>query len=99
MHNSTKRNVLKLLSTFSHLIFTIIILLGSNTQTIWAKSLLAHHSEYITGTNHLMEDNGHLDGKVLDEKDLPLIGVTIQVRESGSNELKKTGTTNIDGSF
>ncbi|MEZ2337735.1 SusC/RagA family TonB-linked outer membrane protein [Mucilaginibacter sp. RCC_168] len=99
MHNSTKRNVLKLLSTFSHLIFTIIILLGYNTQTLWAKSLLVHHSGSIKGINHLMEDNGHLDGKVLDEKDLPLIGVTIQVRESGSNELKKTGTTNIDGSF
>lgn len=97
MHNSTKRNVLKLPSTFSRLIFTIIILLGSSTQFLWAKG--THYSGYVAGINHLTEDNGHLEGKVLDEKDLPLIGVTIQVRESGSNELKKTGTTNIDGSF
>ena len=99
MHNSTKRNVLKPLFTFSNLIFTIIILLCSSTQITRAKGTLLHHSSHITGTGYLTEDNGHLEGKVLDEKDLPLIGVTIQVRESGSNELKKTSTTNIDGTF
>src|ERR1700754_4932687 len=103
MHNSTKRNVLKLLCKISRYTAVVMLLLLCLPQKPEAKETGISknnitYADRVLKATAVLEEGAPLEGKVVDEKGLPLIGVTIQLKESGNSKLKTT-VSDIDGAF
>ncbi len=91
MHNFTKKNVLKPLLLYTKVVTIVIFLLPFS-------GLLKAEGIKLKAHTINAPQEGFLRGKVVDETNMPLIGVTIQLKEIGVAE-HKTTVTNIDGVF
>jgi TonB-dependent SusC/RagA subfamily outer membrane receptor len=97
MHNSTKRNVKNTLINVPRFLLIVLLLISFN-QLVTAKTIAIGNVTKGMLAAAADELGNQLTGKVLDENGQTLIGVTVQIKQTQSNETKTT-VSDINGAF